>query len=70
MRRDSFVDDDSRQVTGGPDERPTAGKPPTRFADFAIEAKYDGQRGIAILDGGAVTLLSRNGANITSLGVI
>jgi ATP-dependent DNA ligase len=29
---------------------------------FAVEAKYDGQRGIAILDDGVVTLLSRNGA--------
>jgi bifunctional non-homologous end joining protein LigD len=43
----------------------TAGKPPPKFADFAIEAKYDGQRGIAVLGGGVVTLLSRNGANIT-----
>lgn len=36
-----------------------------RFADFAVEAKYDGQRGLAVLDRGAVTLLSRNGADIT-----
>lgn len=43
----------------------TAGKPPARYADFAIEAKYDGQRGIAIYRDGTVTLLSRNGADIT-----
>ncbi|PRC44552.1 hypothetical protein C6A85_99665 [Mycobacterium sp. ITM-2017-0098] len=43
----------------------TAGRPPVRYTDFAIEAKYDGQRGLAIIDSGAVTLLSRNGANIT-----
>ena len=43
----------------------TLGRPPTRFDQFAIEAKYDGQRGIAILDGDRVTLLSRNGADIT-----
>ncbi len=39
----------------------TLGQPPARFTDFAVEAKFDGQRGIAILDHGAVTLLSRNG---------
>src|SRR5829696_1068660 len=43
----------------------TLGQPPERFKDFAVEAKFDGQRGIAILDNGEVTLLSRNGANIT-----
>jgi bifunctional non-homologous end joining protein LigD len=43
----------------------TLGKPPSRFADFAVEAKYDGQRGLAVVEGGMVTLLSRNGANIT-----
>ena len=43
----------------------TLGKPPSRFTDFAVEAKYDGQRGLAVCDGGAVTLLSRNGANNT-----
>lgn len=43
----------------------TLGKPPARFADFAVEAKYDGQRGIAVVDGGQVTLLSRNGADVT-----
>lgn len=41
------------------------GRPPSRFADFAVEAKFDGQRGIAIVDGDCVTLLSRNGADIT-----
>jgi bifunctional non-homologous end joining protein LigD len=43
----------------------TLGKPPGRFVDFAVEAKYDGQRGMAVVDCGAVTLLSRNGADIT-----
>src|SRR5829696_2186776 len=43
----------------------TLGRPPESFSDFAVEAKYDGQRGIAIVDSGAVTLLSRNGADIT-----
>jgi bifunctional non-homologous end joining protein LigD len=43
----------------------TLGRPPARFADFAVEAKYDGQRGLAIVDGGRVKLLSRNGADIT-----
>lgn len=43
----------------------TLGQPPNRFADFAVEAKYDGQRGMAVVDAGAVTLLSRNGADIT-----
>jgi bifunctional non-homologous end joining protein LigD len=43
----------------------TLGKPPARFADFAVEAKYGGQRGMAVVDGGSVTLLSRNGADIT-----
>jgi bifunctional non-homologous end joining protein LigD len=43
----------------------TLGRPPSRFAVFAVEAKYDGQRGLAIVDGDGVTLLSRNGADIT-----
>ena len=43
----------------------TLGRPPARFARFAVEAKYDGQRGLAVVDGGSVTLLSRNGADIT-----
>jgi bifunctional non-homologous end joining protein LigD len=43
----------------------TLGKPPTRFTDFAVEAKYDGQRGLAVVDRGTVTLFSRNGADIT-----
>jgi bifunctional non-homologous end joining protein LigD len=43
----------------------TLGLPPNRFANFAVEAKYDGQRGLAIVDGDQVTLLSRNGADIT-----
>jgi bifunctional non-homologous end joining protein LigD len=43
----------------------TLGRPPARFTDFAVEAKYDGQRGLAIVDGDQVTLLSRNGADIT-----
>jgi bifunctional non-homologous end joining protein LigD len=43
----------------------TLGRPPKQFADFAVEAKYDGQRGIAIVEAGTVKLLSRNGADIT-----
>jgi bifunctional non-homologous end joining protein LigD len=43
----------------------TLGHPPSRFVDFAVEAKYDGQRGIAVLGNSTVTLFSRNGANIT-----
>jgi bifunctional non-homologous end joining protein LigD len=43
----------------------TLGEPPERFADFAVEAKFDGQRGLAVVDRGSVTLLSRNGANVT-----
>jgi bifunctional non-homologous end joining protein LigD len=51
-----------------PDTAPmlaTLGRPPAQFADFAVEAKYDGQRGMAVIDCGQVTLLSRNGADIT-----
>lgn len=47
----------------------TLGQPPARFADFAVEAKYDGQRGIPVFDDRGATLLSRNGADVTSLGV-
>src|SRR4051794_36139086 len=43
----------------------TLGQPPKRFADFAVEAKYDGQRGLAVVELGVVKLLSRNGADIT-----
>jgi bifunctional non-homologous end joining protein LigD len=43
----------------------TLGKPPVQYTDFAVEAKYDGQRGIAIVDGDSVSLRSRNGADIT-----
>jgi bifunctional non-homologous end joining protein LigD len=42
----------------------TLGKPPT-CPDFAVEAKYDGQRGMAVVDRQQVTLFSRNGADIT-----
>jgi hypothetical protein len=44
----------------------TLGKPPTRYTDFAVEAKYDGQQGVAVVDREQVTLLSRNGADITA----
>jgi bifunctional non-homologous end joining protein LigD len=43
----------------------TLGKPPARFDHFAFEAQYDGQRGLAVMDGGEARLLSRNGADIT-----
>lgn len=43
----------------------TLGKPPTRFDGWAVEAKYDGQRGMAVVDGGTVKLWSRNGADVT-----
>ena len=33
--------------------------------DFAAEAKYNGQRGMALVDGGEVTLWSRNRANMS-----
>jgi bifunctional non-homologous end joining protein LigD len=33
----------------------TLGQPPTRFADFAVEARYDGQRGIAAVPGVTVS---------------
>jgi hypothetical protein len=46
----------------------TLGDPPVRFTDLAVEAEYDRQRGIAIVDGDAVTLLSRNGAPQSSQG--
>lgn len=42
-----------------------AGTPPSDYAEYAVEAKYDGQRGIAIVRGGSITLLSRNGADVT-----
>ena len=45
----------------------TLGRPPRKFADFAVEAKYDGQRGIAILQNGSVILLSRNGADLGAI---
>ncbi|MCP9276829.1 hypothetical protein NM203_32085 [Mycolicibacterium sp. CAU 1645] len=47
----------------------TLGAPPVRFADYAVEANYVGQRGMAVVDGGRVTLFSRNGADVSSLGV-
>src|SRR4051794_26169197 len=43
----------------------TLGRPPAPFSDFAVEAKYDGQRGIGIVDSDSVTLVSRNGGEIT-----
>ena len=43
----------------------TLGSPPHYSAGFAVEAKYDGQRGLAVVSGGAVTLWSHSGANIT-----
>jgi bifunctional non-homologous end joining protein LigD len=43
----------------------TLGPPPKRLSDYAVEAKYDGQRGMAVVSGGTVNLFSRNGADIT-----
>ncbi|MCV7240574.1 non-homologous end-joining DNA ligase [Mycolicibacterium celeriflavum] len=43
----------------------TLGKPPTQFDSWALEAKYDGQRGMAVVDGGTVKLWSRSGAAFT-----
>ena len=43
----------------------TLGSPPHDSAGFAVEAKYDGQRGLAVVSADVVTLWSRNGANIT-----
>jgi hypothetical protein len=34
----------------------TLGPPPARFADFAVEAKHDGQRGPAVVDSELVAL--------------
>lgn len=41
-----------------------AGQTPTKYGDFAVEGKST-RRGIAILRGSEVTLVSRNGAVIT-----
>lgn len=43
----------------------TLGSRPHDSTDFAVEAKYDGQCGMAVFDGSSVTLLRRNGADIT-----
>jgi bifunctional non-homologous end joining protein LigD len=42
----------------------TRGAPPERYSEFGVEAKYDGQRGLAVLADGALTVWSRNGAHI------
>ena len=41
------------------------GAPPKRWSLFAVEAKYGGQRGLAVVADGSVVLFSRNGANFT-----
>ena len=43
----------------------TFGNPPRQAAVFAVEATYDGQRGLAVVSEDGVRLRSRNGANIT-----
>lgn len=57
--------------------RPTAPQPmlatlgtvPASSEGYSLEFKHDGQRGTAVATPGAVWLFSRNGADITSLGV-
>ncbi len=46
----------------------TLGPPPSR-GDWATEIKYDGQRGICLVED-VVTIFTRNGADVSSLGVI
>ena len=45
----------------------TLGPPPSR-GDWATEIKYDGQRGICVVED-VVTIFTRNGADVSSLGV-
>ena len=47
----------------------TLGKAPVAGDTLATEFKWDGQRAILIIDGETTRVLSRNGVDITSLGV-
>jgi ATP-dependent DNA ligase len=47
----------------------TLGRPPAGD-DFAVEVKYDGQRGLIVVDDDGLAVFTRNGADVTSLGVI
>lgn len=47
----------------------TLGPPPTGD-QWAVEWKFDGQRAALIADRGEVLIFSRNGADVSSLGVI
>lgn len=46
----------------------TLGRPPAGDG-FAVEVKYDGQRGLIVVDDDDLSVFTRNGADITSLGV-
>ncbi len=39
--------------------------PPPAWEEFAVEVKYDGQRGLVIVDDDGVTVFTRNGADVT-----
>ena len=42
----------------------TLGRPPVGD-DFAVEVKYDGQRGLIVVDEDGVSVFSRNGAQVS-----
>lgn len=46
----------------------TLGTPPSGHG-YATEIKADGQRGTLVITAGSVTVFSRNGADVSSLGV-
>ena len=46
----------------------TLGRPPAGD-EFAVEVKYDGQRGLIVVDDDGLAVFTRNGADVTSLGV-
>lgn len=47
----------------------TLGTVPASSEGYSLEFKHDGQRGTAVAIPGAVWLFSRNGADVSSLGV-
>lgn len=47
----------------------TLGTPPATGRSVAIEWKFDGQRATAIVEHSSVVVFTRNGMDITSLGV-